>query len=191
MGALLTLPLLAIMVSDLLPSHPLQQWLGSALGWIEFALATPVVLWGGWPFFERGWASIVHRSLNMFTLIAMGSGAAYLYSVAAVAAPGLFPRLSRCLRASRPLLRSSCRYHGLVLVGQVLELRARSRTSGAIQALLGLAPKTARRISPDGNEADVSLSEVAIGDLLRVRPAKRYRWMARWSRGTARWTNRW
>jgi P-type Cu+ transporter len=173
-GAVLTLPLLAIMISDLLPGQPLQQLLAGVLGWVEFALATPVVLWGGWPFFERGWASIVHRSLNMFTLIAMGTGAAYLYSLAAVAAPGLFP----------PTFRDASGHIGLyfeaagvitvlVLVGQVLELRARSQTSGAIQALLSLAPKTARRISPDGSESDVPLSEVAIGDLLRVRPGEK------------------
>ena len=147
-GAVLTLPLLAIMVSDLLPGHPLQQWLDGALGWVEFALATPVVLWGGWPFFERGWASIVHRSLNMFTLIAMGSGAAYLYSVAAVAAPGLFPPTFRDASGHIGLyFEAAAVITVLVLLGQVLELRARSQTSGAIQALLGLAPKTARRIS--------------------------------------------
>ncbi len=173
-GTALTLPLLAIMVSDLLPGHPLQQLLGGALGWAEFALATPVVLWGGWPFFERGWASIVHRSLNMFTLIAMGSGAAYLYSVAAVAAPGLFPSTFRDASGHIGLyFEAAAVITVLVLLGQVLELRARSQTSGAIQALLGLAPKTARRISPDGGEADVALSEVGIGDLLRVRPGEK------------------
>jgi Cu+-exporting ATPase len=144
------------------------------LGWIEFALATPVVLWGGWPFFERGWASIVHRSLNMFTLIAMGSGAAYLYSLAAVAAPGLFPASFRDASGNLGLyFEAAAVITVLVLLGQVLELRARSQTSGAIQALLGLAPKTARRISSDGSEADVALSEVAIGDLLRIRPGEK------------------
>ena len=173
-GAVLTLPLLAVMVSDLLPGRPLQQLLGGALGWAEFALATPVVLWGGWPFFERGWASIVHRSLNMFTLIAIGSGAAYLYSLAAVAAPGLFPATFRDASGHIGLyFEAAAVITVLVLLGQVLELRARSQTSGAIQALLGLAPKTARRISPDGSEADVALSEVAIGDLLRVRPGEK------------------
>jgi P-type Cu+ transporter len=173
-GAVLTLPLLAVMVSDLLPDRPLQQLLGAALGWVEFALASPVVLWGGWPFFERGWASIVHRSLNMFTLIAMGSGAAYLYSLAAVAAPGLFPPTFRDASGQIGLyFEAAAVITVLVLLGQVLELRARSQTSGAIQALLGLAPKTARRISPDGSEADVALSEVALGDLLRVRPGEK------------------
>jgi P-type Cu+ transporter len=174
MGVGLTLPLLAIMVSELLPSHPLQRSLGEALGWVEFALATPVVLWGGWPFFERGWASIVHRSLNMFTLIAMGTGAAYLYSLAALATPGLFPPTFRDASGHIGLyFEAAAVITVLVLVGQVLELRARSQTSGAIQALLGLAPKTARRISSDGREADVLLSEVAIGDLLRVRPGEK------------------
>jgi Cu+-exporting ATPase len=174
-GAALTLPLLAIMVSDALPGHPLQQLLqGRLLGWVEFALATPVLLWGGWPFFERGWASIVHRSLNMFTLIAMGSGAAYLYSVAAVVAPGLFPATFRDASGNLGLyFEAAAVITVLVLLGQVLELRARSQTGGAIQALLGLAPKTARRISANGSETDVALSEVAIGDLLRIRPGEK------------------
>jgi Cu+-exporting ATPase len=137
-------------------------------------LATPVVLWGGWPFFERGWASIVHRSLNMFTLVSMGTGAAYLYSLAAVAAPGLFPASFRDATGNLGLyFEAAAVITVLVLLGQVLELKARSRTSGAIQALLGLAPKTARRISSDGSEADVPLSEIAIGDRLRVRPGEK------------------
>jgi Cu+-exporting ATPase len=141
---------------------------------LQLALATPVVLWAGWPFFERGWASIVHRSPNMFTLIAMGTGTAYLYSLVATIAPSLFP--------------SSFRGHGgtlavyfepaavittLVLLGQVLELRARSRTSSAIRALLGLAPKTARRIDQNGAEQDVPLEHVKPGDRLRVRPGEK------------------
>jgi P-type Cu+ transporter len=170
-GTLLTLPLLAIMVSDLLPGHPLQGW---RLGWIELALATPVVLWGGWPFFERGWASVVHRSLNMFTLIAMGTGAAYLYSLAAVAAPGLFPASFRDAQGNLGLyFEAAAVITVLVLLGQVLELRARSQTSGALQALLGLAPKTARRIAPVGNEVDVAISEVVVGDRLRIRPGEK------------------
>jgi P-type Cu+ transporter len=174
-GAILTLPLLAIMVSDILPGQPLQHLLqGGLLGWLEFALATPVVLWGGWPFFERGWASIVHRSPNMFTLIAMGSGAAYLYSVAAVIAPGLFPQSFRDASGSLGLyFEPAAVITVLVLVGQVLELRARSQTGGAIRALLGLAPKTARRISADGSEADVNLSEIRIGEHLRIRPGEK------------------
>jgi len=165
-GTVLTLPLLAIMFSGLMP--------GRLLGWTEFALATPVVLWGGWPFFERGWASIVHRSLNMFTLIAIGTGAAYLYSLVAVAAPSLFPATFRDASGNLGLyFEPAAVITVLVLLGQVLELRARSQTSGAIQALLGLAPKTARRISRDGSEADVPLTEVAVGDLLRIRPGEK------------------
>jgi Cu+-exporting ATPase len=174
-GAVLTLPLLAVMVSDLLPGHPLQHFLpGQLLGWMELILATPVVLWGGWPFFERGWGSIVHRSLNMFTLIAIGSGAAYLYSVAAVLTPGLFPATFRDASGNLGLyFEAAAVITVLVLLGQVLELRARSQTGGAIRALLGLAPKTARRISADRSEADVPLVEIGVGDLLRIRPGEK------------------
>jgi P-type Cu+ transporter len=169
--ATLTLPLLASMILDVMPGHPLQgQW----LGWAELALATPVVLWGGWPFFERGWASIVHRSLNMFTLIAIGTGAAYLYSLAAVVAPGMFPATFRDASGSLGLyFEAAAVITVLVLVGQVLELRARSRTGHAIQALLGLAPKTARRISASGDEQDIPLNMVVTGDLLRIRPGEK------------------
>jgi Cu+-exporting ATPase len=171
MSALLTLPLLGIMVSEILPGHSLE---GRWLGWMELALATPVVLWGGWPFFERGWASVVHRSLNMFTLIAMGTGAAYLYSLAAVAAPGLFPPSFRDAQGNLSLyFEAAAVITVLVLLGQVLELRARSQTSGALQALLGLAPKTARRVASGGNEVDVAISEVVIGDRLRIRPGEK------------------
>ncbi len=174
-GAALTLPLLAVMVSDVLPGHPLQHLLpGPLLGWVELLLATPVVLWGGWPFFERGWASIVHRSLNMFTLIAIGSGAAYLYSVAAVLVPGLFPATFRDASGNLGLyFEAAAVITVLVLLGQVLELRARSQTGGAIQALLNLAPKTARRIAANGSETDVPISEVSLGDLLRIRPGEK------------------
>ncbi len=174
-GVALTLPLLAVMVSDVLPGHLLQHLpLGQLLGWIEFALATPVVLWAGWPFFERGWASIVHRSPNMFTLIAIGTGAAYLYSVAAVVAPGIFPSTFRDMSGNLGLyFEAAAVITVLVLLGQVLELKARSQTSSAIKALLGLAPKTARRISADGKEADVALSEIQVGNLIRVRPGEK------------------
>jgi Cu+-exporting ATPase len=174
-AVVLTLPLLAIMVSDLLTGHPLQHLLaGRVVGWVEFALATPVVLWAGWPFFERGWASVVDRSPNMFTLIAMGAGAAYLYSVAAVFVPGIFPRTFRDASGNLALyFEAAAVITTLVLLGQVLELKARSQTSSAIKALLGLAPKTARRISQDGKEADVALSEIQVGDHLRVRPGEK------------------
>jgi Cu+-exporting ATPase len=171
----LTTPILAFMVSEFLPGQPLQHALPpAAMTWSQFLLATPVVLWGGWPFFVRGWASVVNRHLNMFTLIALGVGAAYAFSVVATLAPGLFPE--------------SFRTHGdqigvyfepaavivvLVLLGQVLELRARSRTSSAIKKLLGLTPTTARRIDAAGAEQDVPLEHVKVGDRLRVRPGER------------------
>jgi Cu+-exporting ATPase len=171
----LTLPLLAVMVSEMLPGRPLQHLLaGRELGWAEFALATPVVVWGGAPFFERGWISVVTRNLNMFTLIALGSGAAYLYSVAAVIAPGRFPGSFRDANGQLGLyFEAAAVITVLVLLGQVLELRARSRTSGAIRALLGLAPKTARRVEADGSERDVDLAAILVGDKLRVRPGER------------------
>jgi len=174
-GVALTLPLLAVMVSDILPNHPIQHLLsGALLGWIEFALATPVVLWAGWPFFERAWQSVVHRSPNMFTLIAIGSGSAYLYSVAAVVAPGIFPAAFRDISGNLGLyFEAAAVITVLVLLGQVLELKARSQTSGAIKALLGLAPKTARRIAADGTESDVDLSAIQVGDKLRVRPGEK------------------
>jgi Cu+-exporting ATPase len=174
-GVALTLPLLVVMVSDILPNHPIQHMLsGALLGWIEFALATPVVLWAGWPFFERGWQSVVHRSPNMFTLIAIGSGSAYLYSVAAVVASGIFPAAFRDMSGNLGLyFEAAAVITVLVLLGQVLELKARSQTSGAIKALLGLAPKTARRIAADGTESDVDLSAIQVGDKLRVRPGEK------------------
>ncbi|RSL15461.1 Cu+-exporting ATPase [Edaphobacter aggregans] len=174
-GTVLTLPLLAIMFSDLLPSHPLHNFInGRSLGWLEFALATPVVLWAGWPFFERGWSSIVHRSLNMFTLIAIGTGSAYLYSVVAVVVPGIFPASFRDEQGDLGLyFEAAAVITLLVLLGQVLELQARSRTSSAIKALLSLAPKTARRIAANGTEADVALSEIQVGDRIRIRPGEK------------------
>jgi len=173
-GAALTLPLLAIMVSHLMPGRPLQRILDHGPGWLEFALATPVVLWAGWPFFERAWASIIHRSLNMFTLIAIGTGAAYLYSLVAVLAPQLFPASFRDASGSLGLyFEAAAVIIVLVLLGQVLELRARSMTGSAIRALLELAPKTARRISSDGTEADVALGEIHVGDRIRVRPGEK------------------
>ena len=170
-----TLPLLAVMISDLLPSHPIQHLLpGRSLGWVEFAFATPVVLWGGWPFFQRGWTSIVSRHLNMFTLISIGSGSAYLYSVVAVLLPQLFPASFRDMSGQLGLyFEAAAVITVLVLLGQVLELKARSQTSGAIKALLGLAPKTARRISTDGTEQDVDLKAIQVGDKLRVRPGEK------------------
>jgi Cu+-exporting ATPase len=174
-GSVLTLPLLGVMVADLPPGHRLEGVRASGvLGWGEFVLATVVVLWSGWPFFVRGWASILHRSLNMFTLIAIGSGAAYLYSAAAVIAPGWFPAAFRDMSGGLGLyFEAASVIVVLVLLGQVLELRARSRTGSAIQALLGLAPKTALRVFDDGREAEVGLGEIQVGELFRVRPGEK------------------
>ena len=139
--------------------------------WIQFALATPVVLWAGWPFFERGWASVRTRNLNMFTLIAMGTGVAWVYSVIATFAPGAFPPAFRAADGSVPVyFEAAAVITVLVLLGQVLELRAREQTGGAIRALLDLAPKTARRLRADGTDEDVPLEQVEVGDRLRVRP---------------------
>ena len=173
-SAAITAPILAFMISDMVPGGPLQRiaphgW----LTWIQLALATPVVLWGGWPFFVRGWASIVHRHLNMFTLIALGVGAAYTYSVVATLAPGAFPDSFRMMGEVAVYFEPAAVIVVLVLLGQVLELRARSQTSTAIKKLLGLAPKTARRIEADGAEHDVPLEQVKTGDRLRVRPGER------------------
>ena len=174
-SAAFTLPLLVIMASDILPGRVLQHQLkGQLLGWLEFAAATPVVLWGGWPFLQRGWSSIISRNLNMFTLISIGAGSAYLYSVAAVALPYLFPPSFRDGSGQLGLyFEASAVITVLVLLGQVLELRARSQTSGAIKALLGLAPKTARRIAADGTEQDVDLDVIQKGDKLRIRPGEK------------------
>ncbi|MGH9793189.1 MAG: heavy metal translocating P-type ATPase [Candidatus Acidiferrales bacterium] len=174
-SAALTAPILALMISEMLPGKPLQVWLGAGAVWLQFALATPVVLWGGWPFFVRGWQSVVNRSLNMFTLIALGVAAAYFFSVAAVLFPAAFPESFRDPRTGLPAVyfEPAAVIVTLVLLGQVLELRARSQTSSAIRALLGLAPKTARLIDASGEERDVPLEQVHPGDMLRVRPGEK------------------
>ena len=142
--------------------------------WVQLLLATPVVLWAGWPFFQRGWASLVSRNLNMFTLIAMGTGVAWAYSMVAAFAPGLFPPTFRNEDGSVAVyFEAAAVITVLVLLGQVLELRARERTSGAIKALLGLAPRTARRLRADGDDEEVPLDEVVVGDRLRVRPGEK------------------
>lgn len=140
--------------------------------WTQLALTAPVVLWAGWPFFERGWASIISRNLNMFTLIAMGTGVAFLYSLVATLAPGIFPAALRAHGAVPVYFEAAAVITVLVLLGQVLELRARDRTSGAIRALLDLAPKRARRIAADGADEDISLDDVHAGDRLRIRPGE-------------------
>src|SRR5262245_15585877 len=174
-GLVLTIPLLVFVMGDMIPGEPLRHLAPPrVLAWGQLILATPVVLWGGWPFFVRAWLSIVNRSLNMFTLIALGTGLAYAYSVVAVLAPGLFPASFRAHGGQVGLyFEAAAVITVLVLLGQVLELRARSQTSGAIRALLGLAPRAARRIRPDGGDEDVPLEHVQPGDRLRVRPGEK------------------
>ncbi len=173
-AVVLTIPVFVLGMSDLIPGQPLQQLVPmSTLQWIQLILASPVVLWAGWPFFERAWQSIVNRSLNMFTLIGLGVGVGYLFSVIAVLAPGVFPGSFRDEHGNVPVyFEAAAVIVTLVLLGQVLELRARSQTGTAIRALLGLAPKTARRIA-HGHEEDVPLEHVGVGDLLRVRPGEK------------------
>ncbi len=168
-----TVPVFLLGMSEFLPGMPVQRALGHWMPWIELLLATPVVLWAGWPLFERGWASVVNRSLNMFTLIALGTGVAYVFSLVATVAPGLFPETMRQHGVVPVYFEPAAFIVSLVLLGQVLELRARARTRGALKALLGLVPKTARRIEKDGSEHDVPLAQVQPGDLLRVRPGEK------------------
>jgi len=174
----LTVPLLAIAMFDMLPGMPLEHAVPDAwLPWIELLLATPVVLWGGWPFFQRGWTSIVNRATNMFTLIAMGTGVAYLFSLTATVFPGIFPAsfgaANGSMNGAPPVyFEAAAAIVTLVLLGQVLELRARGRTGAAIRALLDLSPKTAR-ILRDGTEHDIPLDQVKTGDRLRVRPGEK------------------
>ncbi|HZN07725.1 MAG TPA: heavy metal translocating P-type ATPase [Pyrinomonadaceae bacterium] len=171
----LTIPVFAIGMSDLIPGQPLQHRVSpSVLGWLQLVLATPVVLWGGWPFFVRAWQSILNRSLNMFTLIGLGVGVAYVFSLIAVVAPQLFPASFRGHGGAVPVyFEAAAVITTLVLLGQVLELRARSQTGNAIKALLGLAPRTARRLGHGGREEDVPLDHVHVDDRLRVRPGEK------------------
>ena len=173
-SVLLTIPVLVLGMSDLIPGQPILRLLSMrTMGWTELLLATPVVLWGGWPFFERGWASLINRSLNMFTLIALGTGTAYIYSVIAVFFPGIFPSSFRTDGEIPLYFEAASAITALILLGQVLELRARSRTSAAIRSLLKLSPKTARLIGTDGTETDVPIERIETGDTLRVRPGEK------------------
>jgi P-type Cu+ transporter len=169
----LTAPIFGFMVAEFLPGRLLHRLPAGWLNWIELALATPVVLWGGWPFFQRGWASVVSMHLNMFTLIALGVGAAYSYSVVATLAPGLFPESFRMGDQVAVYFEPAAVIVVLVLLGQVLELRARAGTSAAIRNLLGLAPKIAHKIAASGTEEDIPVEHVQVGDRLRVRPGER------------------
>ncbi|MGN7103837.1 heavy metal translocating P-type ATPase [Ralstonia holmesii] len=168
-----TLPLTAVVFILAMFGHRYRWMEPSVQSWVELALATPVVLWAGYPFFERCAQSFIHRSPNMWTLIGLGTGAAYVYSVVATIAPGVFPETFAVHGRVGVYFEAAAVIISLTLVGQVLELRARSQTSAAIKSLLGLAPKTARRINPDGSEEDVPLSHVHVGDRLRVRPGEK------------------
>jgi Cu+-exporting ATPase len=171
-GALLAAPVFVVTMADMLGGGRLAMIHGAAMNWMGLALATPVVFWAGWPFFERAWASFVNRSPNMFTLIGLGVGAAYGYSAVATIAPGVFPAGFRMHGVVDTYFDTAAVITVLVLFGQVLELRARSQTSSAIRQLLGLAPKSARVVR-DGEERDVPLSEVKVGDICRVRPGEK------------------
>ncbi len=174
-GGALALPLLFIAMSDMIPGEPLQQVASVRLWtWIQFALATPVVLWGGRPFFERGWRSVTSGNLNMFTLIALGTGVAYAYSIVATAVPHIFPAAFRSAAGDVPVYFEAA---GVIIVlvalGQVMELKARARTGEALRALLDLAPAVARIVRADGSEDDVALEALVVGDALRVRPGEK------------------
>jgi P-type Cu+ transporter len=172
-GLALTVPVLVLEMGAHLTGldHAIPR---SVSNWVQMALATPVVLWAGWPFFERGWQSLLTRNLNMFTLIAMGTGVAWMYSVVATLAPGIFPAAFRGHDGSVAVyFEAAAVITVLVLLGQVLELRARESTSGAIRALLDLAPKTARRMRPDGSDEEIPLDSVEVGDRLRTRPGEK------------------
>src|SRR5271167_4870344 len=174
-GVALSVPLLAIAMAEHFDQVALDALISPRLlVWVQLILGTPAVLWGGWPFFQRGWASVISRRLNMFTLIALGTGVAYLYSLVAALAPGIFPASFRDPDGQVPLyFEAAAVIVTLVLLGQALELRARSQTSSAIRALLDLAPKRARRLREDGSDEDISLEDVVPGDRLRVRPGEK------------------
>lgn len=172
-GVALSVPVLVLSMGRSLVPGFADAISASASAWVQLVLATPVVLWAGWPFFVRAWTSVRTATLNMFTLIAMGTGVAWVFSVIATVAPGIFPDAFRMDGAVEVYFEAASVITTLVLLGQVLELRAREQTSGAIRALLGLAPDTARRIDPDGTEDDVTLDQVTVGDRFRVRPGEK------------------
>jgi Cu+-exporting ATPase len=173
-GLALTFPVFLLEMGSHIPGLAIDKIVAPQnSSYIQFILSAPVVLWAGWPFFQRGWFSIVHRSLNMFSLIALGTGAAFIYSVSATFAPGLFPADLRTMGGAVPIyFEAAAVIVVLVLLGQVLELRARERTGEAIRALLALAPKTAHRLRADSVDEEISIDQVLVGDLLRVRPGE-------------------
>ena len=168
-----TLPLTIVVTFLAMFGHQLNLFDMAVQSWIELVLSLPIVLWAGWPFFSRGWQSVVNRSPNMWTLIGLGTGAAFIYSVVATIAPQIFPDSFISMGRVAVYFEASAVIISLTLLGQILELKARSQTSAAIKSLLGLAPKTARRILPDGTEEDVPLTHVHVGDLLRIRPGEK------------------
>jgi P-type Cu+ transporter len=172
--AITTLPLFMIAMSDIIPGQPLQKKINpEMLIWGQLILATPVVLWGGFPFFKRAWDSLRNRHMNMFTLIALGTGVAYIYSLVATFFPGIFPDEFKMHGTVHVYYEAAAVITTLVILGQVLELRARSKTSNAIKALLELAPKEARKVNPDGSEVEILITDIQIGDKLRVRPGEK------------------
>ncbi|MDT8319616.1 MAG: heavy metal translocating P-type ATPase, partial [Xanthomonadales bacterium] len=174
-AAALSVPVLILAMGKHVPGVEMEALVPHRIGiWLELILATPVVLWSGWPFFVRGWRSVATRNLNMFTLIALGVGVSFLYSIVATLFPQVFPASFRGDGGEVGVyFEAAAVIVTLILLGQVLELRARSSTNAAIKALLGLAPKTARRVSPDGSEEDVPLEDIQLGDRLRVRPGEK------------------
>jgi Cu+-exporting ATPase len=175
LAAMLAAPLLVVVMGDMLPGQPVSGLLGDGVrGWLELALAAPICTWAAWPFYQRAWRSVINRSLNMFTLIGLGVGVAFAYSVIAMLMPGLFPASFRDPDGSVALyFEAAGVIVTLILLGQVLELRARDRTQSAMQALLRLTPTTARKLTPCGHEKDIPLEQVAVGDRLRVRPGEK------------------
>ena len=184
-----TLPLTVVVTVLAMAGHRLNWFEMATQSWIELALSLPVVLWAGWPFFLRGWQSMRNRSPNMWTLISLGTGAAFFYSLVATLAPQVFPDSFLAMGRVAVYFEAAVVIISLTLLGQVLELKARSQTSAAIRSLLGLAPKTARRIAADGSEEDVPLKHVHVGDMLRVRPGEKVPVEASSSRAAARWMN--
>lgn len=168
-----TLPLTVIVFVLAMSGESLHLMQMSVQSWVEMAIASPIVLWAGWPFFTRGWQSVLHRSPNMWTLISLGTGAAFIYSVVATLMPQVFPNSFISMGRVAVYFEAAAVIISLTLLGQVLELKARSQTSAAIKSLLGLSPKTARRINADGKEEDIPLTNVHVGDLLRIRPGEK------------------